>query len=138
MTYYLRQAGRGGSRNGVGPIYSSPLFLQRGNGLGSFLGGLFRFVKPILWSGAKDVGRETLRALGRETLRTGGKILTDIAENKSPDVRARDIVSRNVTDSTRKLITKLRGGGGRKRKRSTANTRKKSKKRKVTKRDIFA
>jgi len=29
----------------------------------------------------------------RETLRTGGKILTDIAENKSPEVCPKDIVS---------------------------------------------
>jgi len=56
--YYLNQAGRG-LPPAIGPVYSAPLLLQL-----------------ILWSGAK--------AVGRETLRTGGKILTDIAEHRSP------------------------------------------------------
>jgi len=40
-------------------------------------------------------------------LRTGGKILSDIAENRQPDVSAGDIVSRHVTESKRNLISKL-------------------------------
>jgi len=47
--------------------------------------------------------------------RTGGKIITDIAKNKSPDVGAEDIISKYVgeadTESTRHLIGKLRGRG---------------------------
>jgi hypothetical protein len=80
VSYYLRQAGRGGERgggsisgyDGIGPIYSSTLYKKRGNGLGSFLGGLFQYVKPILWSSAKDLGRATINKLGREALCTGG------------------------------------------------------------------
>ena len=34
-----------------------------------------------------------------ETLRNGAKILTGIAENKSPEVSPRDIVSKHVTES---------------------------------------
>jgi hypothetical protein len=49
--------------------------------------------------------------VGRETLRTGGKILTDIAKNNSPDISARDIVSKHVTESTQTLIRKLLGRG---------------------------
>jgi len=50
--------------------------------------------------------------VGRETLRTGGKILTDIAERSSTDTTAAgDIVSKHVTDSAQKLISKLRGRG---------------------------
>ena len=37
------------------------------------------------------MGKETLKALGREALRTGGKILTDIAEN--PQAETQDIIS---------------------------------------------
>ena len=56
-------------------IYSAPLYLQQGHGIGNFVGILYRFVRPLLCT----VGR------------TGGKIITDIAKNKSPDVSAEDI-----------------------------------------------
>lgn len=83
VRYYLRQAGRSSSRgDDSGPIYFTPHFLQRGHGIGSFLGGLWRVVRSIIWRVAKT--------LGSETIRTRGKILTDIAENKSPDVTTRD------------------------------------------------
>ena len=128
VRYYLHQAGRG-KNNGIGPVYATPLVLQRGYGIGSFLSGLWRVVRPILWSGDK--------ALGRETLRTGDDILTDIARS-SPDQNPRDIVSKHVTESTQNLIAKLRGRG-RKRKRSGKTVKPRaSKKPRLTKRDIFA
>ena len=88
-------------------------------------------VRPMLWSGAKTVGRETLR--------TGGKILSDIADksNGTPDG---DIVSKHARD----LIAKLKGRG---RKRKTSPKKPKraasAKKPKLatlkrTYRDIFA
>jgi hypothetical protein len=64
--YYLRQAGRG--NNDIGHSYSITPFVQRGQGISSFLSGLFRMLRPFLLSGAKTVGREALRA--------GGNILT--------------------------------------------------------------
>jgi len=110
VRYYLHQAGRGysGGKGGIGPIYSVPTTYQRGYGLGNFFAGLWRMVKPILWSGAKTVGRETLR--------TGGKILSDMADN-SDGTPAGDIVAKHA----RELIGKLKGGG-RKRKAKTAAT----------------
>jgi len=84
VRYYLQPAGR----EDIGPIHFYPPFVQRGHGIGSFLGGLFRSRKPVLWSGAKDLGKATFKAIGREVLRTGGKILTHIADN--PEVRAHD------------------------------------------------
>jgi len=41
--YYLHQAGRG-KNNGIGPVYATPLVIQRGYGIGSFLSGLWRIV----------------------------------------------------------------------------------------------
>ena len=75
-----------------------PPIYQRGYGIGSFLGGLWRMVRPIFWSGTKTVGRETLR--------TGGKILSDMADNSdgTPDG---NIVSKHPRD----LISKLKGRG---------------------------
>ena len=107
VQYYLHQAGRGysGGKGGIGSIYSVPITNQRGYGIGSFFAGLWRMVKPILWSGAKTVGRETLR--------TGGKILTDMADGTPAGV----IVAKHA----RELIGKLKGGG-RKRKAKTAAT----------------
>jgi hypothetical protein len=58
----------------------------------------------------------------RETLRTGGKIQTDIAENKSPELSPKDIVSKHVTESVQNLIGNLRGGG-RKRNRGVSRTK---------------
>jgi len=51
------------------------------------------------------------KAVDRETLGTGGKILTDIAENKSPELSPKDIVSTHVTESVQNIIRNLRGGG---------------------------
>jgi len=113
VVYYRKQAGRG--REDIGPIYSIPPFVQRGHGIGSVLAGLFRTLRPVLWTGAKSMGKETLTALGREALRTGCKILTDIAEN--PQTETKDIISKHVTDSSQNIIKNLRGGG---RKRKTA------------------
>jgi hypothetical protein len=98
VQYYVRQGDHGSYGPGdssIGPIYSIPPFVQRGHCINIFLSGLFRVVRPLLWSGAK--------AVGRETLRTGGRILTDIAENKSPNGSAGDIVSKHVTESARNL-----------------------------------
>jgi len=86
VLYYRRQAG-GGSEHGTGPILSSTRAWNW-----RFFGSLFRWVRPIVWSGVK--------ALGRETLRTGGDILSDIAENKpTTSLEARDIVSKRLNES---------------------------------------
>ena len=90
---------------------------------------MFPWVRPILWRGAK--------AVARETLRTGGKILTDIAENKSSELSPKDIVSKHVTDSVKNLIGNLHCGG---RSRATCVSsvkRKKAKRVRVIKRYVF-
>jgi len=98
--YCRRQAGR--CRDYIGPTYSTPPFMQREHGLGSVLTGLFRTLRLILWSGSKFMDKKTLRALGRKALRTGGKILTDIAEN--PQTGTQVIIPKHVTELTQKII----------------------------------
>ena len=100
VQYNNHQAGRG-SHIGIGLIYSVPPFVKRGHAICSFLIGLFLMVCPVLWSGVK--------AVGREKLRTGGKILSDLAENTSGDVKPRHIIAKHVSDSPHNLIQKLRG-----------------------------
>lgn len=68
--YYLRQAGSGFSN-----VYSGPIY-QKGSGIGSFLGGLFRVLFPLLKSGTAVVGSELLK--------TGANILSDITHNEEP------------------------------------------------------
>ena len=130
--YYRKQAGAGGgSDHGIGRIYSTPPFLQRGHGIGDFFGSLFRWVMPIILSGVK--------ALGRETLRTGGDILSDIAEAKpTTSLQAKDIVSKHLYESRQNLINKLSGRGRKRKGPSAKNKRKPNKKAKITKRDIFS
>ena len=72
-TVLYTSSGGGGGERGIGPVYSVSPFVHRGHGIGIFLRGLWRIVRPVLWSGAKP--------LGREALRTGGNIMTEIAAN---------------------------------------------------------
>ena len=88
--------------------------------------------KPILWSGAKSIGKETLKALGREAIRTGTNIIRDIAEN--PPTQTTDIISKHVSDSTQNIINKLRGSGPRKRKRAASVTVRNARRKKKAKR----
>jgi hypothetical protein len=126
--YYLNQAGRGlTTSDGIGPVYATPLYLQQGHGIGNFFVNIFGVSDPILWRGAK--------AVVRETLRTRGKNLTNIAENRSPELCNWDIVSKHVTESVQNLIGNLRGGGG---KRARGDSREKAKRARVIKRDIFS
>lgn len=67
-TYYLNQAG-----SGYGGIYSGPVY-QRGYGIGSFLGGLFRAVIPLLKKGSM--------IFGKECLKSGLDVINDIENNE--------------------------------------------------------
>ena len=66
--YYLHQAGHGY------PVYAGSR-VQRGHGLGSIFGGLFKAAAPLLKKGAKK--------LGREALKTGLHIAGDVIQGKN-------------------------------------------------------
>lgn len=68
--YYLSQAG-----SGFGGVYSGPIY-QKGHGIGSFLGGLFRTLLPLLKSGSS--------AVGKELLKSGANIISDITQSQDP------------------------------------------------------
>lgn len=70
--YYLNQAG-----SGFGNVYASGIY-QKGHGIGSFLGGLFRCVFPLLKSGSS--------AIGSEILKSGANIISDISKSDSPEI----------------------------------------------------
>jgi len=70
--FYVNQSGGGE----IGPVYRASFRVQRRNGIVSFFRGVFRFIKTLLYSGAK--------AVGKEALKTGSNIVTDIF-NKEPE-----------------------------------------------------
>jgi hypothetical protein len=143
VKYYVSQASRGNGRgdsSGIGPIYSIAHFVQRGQGIGSLLSGLFRIVRRVLWSGAKTVGGQTFKALRREALRTGGKILQDIAEN--PQVSSHDIIP-NTSANLLRISSRSYGEEGGELVNLSGHPvpkkkRKSSKRAKTTKRYIFS
>jgi hypothetical protein len=106
----LHQAGRGYGDTDIGPVYSVSQFVQRGHGIGSVLTGFWRWINPILWSGAKT--------LSRESMRTGCRILADLAQNTNSDVTPRDIVAKYLCESVERLLSVR----GRKRKRNATTT----------------
>jgi len=130
--YYINQAGGGGGE--VGPVYSVPPFIQRGHGIGDVLGTIFRsvrYVTPYLFSGFKNACKEAAKFLGREALRTGGKILSEIADN--PQTRYQDIISKNVQETFQNLSSKMTGRGRkRKRRRSRISRNSKRPKRNIS------
>lgn len=106
LKYYTHQAG-----SGVSNVYRGAEY-QRGHGIGSFLGGLFRSVTPLLKSGVK--------ALGKEALRSGLGFVGDLAHSVSP----KEAISKRVKEMTGNLkrradnkIESLMEGSGYKRRR---------------------
>lgn len=125
--YYAKQSGGGGD---VGPMYRASFRVQRGNGIGSFFRGLFRFVKPLLFSGAK--------AVGKEALKTGSNIITDML-NRGPEQPVGNIFKNRFGEAKGNLEQKIKnmtGSGLRlKRKRKSKKVQSLGKRRKV--KDIF-
>ena len=124
--YYVNQSGGGE----IGPVNRASFRMQRGNGIGSFFRGLFSFVKPLLYSEAK--------AVGKEALKTGFHIMTDIL-NREPEQPVGDIFKTRFSEAKGNLEQKIKnmtGSGLRlKRKRQPKKSQSQGKRRKV--KDIF-
>lgn len=91
--YYSHQAG-----SGIGIVYKGVPF-QRGHGIGSFLGGLFRSVLPLLSSGFKTVGKEALDA--------GVGLLSDMVNSRPIDNSIRSRFKEASTNLKRKADEKI-------------------------------
>ena len=107
--YYVNQNGGCGE---IAPVYRASFRLQRVNGIGYFFRGLFRFVKHLLYSGAK--------AVGKEALKTGSHIITDFL-NKEMEQPVGDIFKNRFGEAKNNLQGKIKNmtgsGLGLKRKR---------------------
>ncbi|KAG8234980.1 hypothetical protein J437_LFUL013860 [Ladona fulva] len=89
LRYYLDQTG-----SGIGSVYRGVNF-QKGSGIGSFLGGLFRSVLPLFKSGA--------RVIGKEALMMGSNVLGDIVSGKEP---VKTILRRRAQEAGENLKTR--------------------------------
>lgn len=94
--YYLNQAGSGFSN-----VYSAPIY-QKGYGIGSFLGGLFRAAYPILKKGM---------TAGSQCLKSGTDILSDIASNQDPQVVIKKHGKEAIHKLSRVVADKMFGEG---------------------------
>ena len=65
------------------------------------------------------------KALGREALRTGGKILTDIADN--PQTGYKEIISKHVQNTIQNLGSKMTGRGCKRKRQSKSHITRESK-----------
>ena len=85
-----------GSRGGIPRVFVG-LPYQRGHGIGSFLGGLFRKILSFLNKGARAVGKEALRA--------GINVIEDVENNKplKEAVKSRLVESRGNLKRKNKL-----------------------------------
>lgn len=120
--YYLTQAGSGFSNIYAGPSY------QRGYGIGSFLGGLFRTVYPLLKKGTV--------ALGSELIKTGASCLGDISRSEDPKEVLKKRGKEAVNNLSRRAADQMFGSGyknavGRRKRRQSSRTTASAKKRKL-------
>jgi len=100
--------------------------MQRRNGIWSFFRGIFRFVKPVLYSEAK--------AVGKEALKTVSNIITDIL-NKETEQPVGAIFKKPFSEGKGNLQEKVRkmreSGLDLKRKREPKRFQSRGKRRKV-------
>ena len=106
----------------IGPIpYRRKGFSQKGDGLGSILRGLGRFLFPIFTStgkqilkkGAKtpvkkilkDAAKKTIKSVGKKALEAGKELATESASNLAADI----ISGKNVKESFHKQATAIKG-----------------------------
>lgn len=135
MSYYIQyyddQIGGGG---GVKSFYAGSRY-QRGSGVGSWLGGLFRRILPYVASGARAVGKEALRA--------GVRVVDDVANNganlkEAFRTRARESGKTLRKKAADKLSGMMKGEGykSRSRKRARQSRKKRASGRTVAKKKI--
>lgn len=118
--YYVKQTGKG-----------LPVFVgyrgQRGHGLGSVLGRVFRFALPMLKKG--------LAYVGKHVARTGQEIAEDVLSGQNVKESFKKRVPSGIKRAVRLENFIPQSGSGKRRKRKQSKKKKASKKRKVN--DIF-
>ena len=99
---------------------------QRGHGIGSFLGGLYRAVLPLFKSGVKAIGKETLRSGCNVLDNVTNRNITIRDELKNRGNETADNLKRKAIERIYKMMT----GSGYKKRRTTK--KRQSRKKRVT------
>ena len=121
--YYANQCGHG----------SLPVFygarMQRGHGIGSIFGGLFRTIFPIL--------KRVAPTIGRQAMETGMQIVKDVAGGQTVKEAAKTRVAKAIQKGINKVVGQDRNqtGSGKPRKRNRLTRVNQRKKKKID--DIF-
>jgi len=103
--YYHEQAKQVG--HGISGYQGMPY--QRGNGLGSFFGRLFRAILPV----AKRVGKSALKSVGREALNMGTNVIGDLSEGRNIKASLKQHglkAGRNILDKAESSLRNQSGG----------------------------
>lgn len=94
--YYLDQA-----YSGIG--CSSLHTYQKGYGIGSFLGGLFRCTFPLL--------KKSSAAVGSEILKSGANVFSDISRNENPKASIKKRGKEAIANLGKKIGEQMFGAG---------------------------
>jgi hypothetical protein len=103
-TYYLNQVG--GGINDIGDVFTSPYIIQSGRGIGNFLAGLYKHLKPLISSG--------LHALKKQGIKTGTAVLQDIGKKPMRDILKEQskIAANELTLKGIAKLKKMQDGSG--------------------------
>ena len=86
---------------------------QRGHGLGSFFGRLFRSILPV----AKRIGKSALKTVGKEALNMGANVLHDIGKGQNPKrslkKHGKRVVKKVVKKAAQNIVQSGKGLGKR-------------------------
>lgn len=102
---------------------------QRGRGIGSILGGLFRWLRPIASMGL-NVGKKVLssdlaKKLGNTALDIGKSAATNIAVDMLEGKAFKETASEQINDAKKAIATTLKGSGRKRKKKKSCKPCKK-------------
>lgn len=95
---------------------------QAGRGIGSFLGGIFRTLKPLfsmgLSAGKKFVTSDFAKKIGSTALDIGKEAAKNVAVDILEGKKLSDSVDKELADAKTKIASKIKGSGTRKKRKS--------------------
>lgn len=106
LVYYRNQLG-----SGVSVVYKGSPY-QRGHGIGSFLGGLFRTITPLLRSGAKTMGKEAIKS----SLHVLKDVINSVPPEQAISAGVKEFTSNLKRKADEKIDRVMQGSGYKRRK----------------------
>lgn len=150
--YYVKQAGSGLAD--IGGFYRSPVFLQRGRGIGNFFSGVYKYIAPFLTPGLhalkeqaikstsaalSDIGKKPLKRILSEQGKIALNDLTERGYNKFKRMQkgGRRIKRRKVSKKSHSIVKRKRKRTRKTARKTGKKIHRKTKKRRGVKRGRF-